>query len=412
MPALEGDARADVVVVGGGFAGLSTALHLAEAGADVAVVEGMEPGWGASGRNNGQVIPTLTRMNPDDLVRRYGAAGERFVVALAGSAELLFDIVRRHGIEAEAEQTGWIQPAHTPGRLKVTEDRVRQWSRWGAPVESLDRAQAASMLGTEFWYGGFWNRSGGHVNPLALARGLARAVVAAGGRIFSRSPVQSYARVGGGWEVRTSQGKMTGRALVLATNAYTGELVPGLAPDMAREIVPVLSWQMSTEPISDNVRRTIIPGRQAVSDTHGDLHFARWDARGRLVTGGALIAKVNAVERLQSRIGSRLGRMWPQLGPQRFSHVWNGYIAMTPDYAPRLHVLGPDAWGWTGCNGRAVALTMAIGREFARLAGGLPEDQAALPFGPPTPMPLHALLRRVAPAKLAYYRWRDGQEVA
>ncbi|CAH2601719.1 FAD-binding oxidoreductase [Rhodovastum atsumiense] len=412
LPVLEGEQRADVVVIGAGFTGLSTALHLAEAGTDVLVVEAMAPGWGASGRNNGQVIPTLTRMNPDDLVARYGGAGERFAAMLGGSADLLFETVRRCDIAAEAEQTGWVQPAHSPGRMRIAETRVRQWERWGAPVELLDRMQMRNMMGSGYWHGGFWNRSGGHINPLALARGLAAAVLGRGGRICVRSPVLGFDRVEGNWIVRGARGTVRARALVLASNAYTGELAPALAPAVAREVVPVHSWQMATAPVDPVLRRTVIPGRQAMSDTHGDLYFARWDARDRLVTGGALILPVNAVERLQARIATRLARIWPQLGTVRFDYVWNGYIGMTPDYAPRFHELGPDAWGWTGCNGRAVSLAIAIGREFARLAGGTGTEQVALPFGPPTPLPLHGLLRRVAPLKLLEYRWRDAREIA
>src|SRR6185312_5975590 len=127
LPELTGTQQADVIVIGAGFTGLSSALHLREAGVDVAVVEAIEPGWGASGRNNGQVIPTLSRPDPDDIVARHGAAGERFVALLRDSASVLFDLVREEGIAAEAEQTGWVQPVHTPGRMKIAERRVAQW---------------------------------------------------------------------------------------------------------------------------------------------------------------------------------------------------------------------------------------------------------------------------------------------
>src|SRR5246127_1205138 len=118
LPHLTGTAEADVVIIGAGFTGLSAALHLREAGIDVAVIEAAEPGWGASGRNNGQVIPTLSRPDPDDIVARHGAAGERFVGMLRDSANSLFDLARRYQIQAEQEQTGWIQPVHSPGRIK------------------------------------------------------------------------------------------------------------------------------------------------------------------------------------------------------------------------------------------------------------------------------------------------------
>lgn len=408
-PSLAGTATGDVVVIGGGFTGLSTALHLAESGKRVVLLEAAAPGWGASGRNNGQVIPTLTRPNPDDIVARHGAEGERFVALLRDSASVLFDLVRRLDIPAEAEQTGWIQPVHTPGRMKIAETRVAQWRRHGAPVELLDREQVRQMTGSEAWHGGFWNRSGGHINPLALARGLARAAAAKGVSIFAGTPALSFAREDGNWRVTTPQGEVRAKALVLATNAYTGEFARELAPAIAHEVVPVLSWQMATEPLGDNLRAGIIPGRQAVSDTHGDLWFMRYDARHRLVTGGALIAPVNGAERLRRRIGERLKRIFPQIGDVRFDHVWNGYIGMTTDYFPRFHRLGPDAYAWAGCNGRAVALSLSIGRELARAVDGA---EVALPFSEPRPLPMHGLLRRIAPLNLILYRWRDAREVA
>ena len=149
LPALAGSVEADVIVIGAGFTGLSTALHLREAGVDVAIVEAMEPGWGASGRNNGQVIPTLSRPDPDDIVARHGAAGERFVALLRDSASTLFDLVRRYQIQAEQEQAGWVQPVHSPGRIRIAERRVRQWSKLGAPVELLSRDQTGQMLGSD-----------------------------------------------------------------------------------------------------------------------------------------------------------------------------------------------------------------------------------------------------------------------
>ena len=412
LPELAGAQEADVVVIGGGFTGLSTALHLRDAGLDVAVVEAMEPGWGASGRNNGQVIPTLSRPDPEDIIAKHGAAGERFVALLRDSASILFDLTRRYNIAAEQEQTGWVQPVHSPGRIKIAERRVRQWSKFGAPVELLSRDQDRDMLGSDAWFGGFWNRSGGHINPLALSRGLAGVVVEKGARIFARSPATSIARRDGKWLVKTALGQISGKALVVATNAYSDEFSKSLIPDLAREVVPVLSWQMATQPLSDNVRKTIIPGRQAMSDTHGELYFARYDARNRLVTGGAVIGPGNKAERIKARVTERLQRLWPQIGDVSFDYVWNGYVGMTTDFLPRMHRLGPDAYGWTGCNGRAVALSIALGGELAKAVHGAEERDLALPFTEPMPIPAQSLLRRLAPLMLLVYRRRDAREMA
>ena len=199
----------------------------------------------------------------------------------------------------------------------------------------------------------------------------------------------------------------------MATNAYSGEFSKSLVPHIAHEVMPVLSWQMATQPLSDNVRKTIIPGRQAMSDTHGELYFARYDARNRLVTGGAVIGPGNKVERIKARVTERLQRLWPQIGEVSFDYVWNGYVGMTTDFLPRIHKLGPNAYGWTGCNGRAVALTIPLGNELAKAVRGVPESELALPFTEPVPIvgPRHFAQARAADAaglstRAMRARWR------
>ncbi|MBU6271634.1 MAG: FAD-binding oxidoreductase, partial [Betaproteobacteria bacterium] len=173
----------------------------------------------------------------------------------------------------------------------------------------------------------------------------------------------------------------------------------------------VLSWQMATASVPEAARRVVIPGRHAVSDTHGDLYFMRYDARHRLITGGALVNPRNGAQRLRARIGARLQGLFPALGEVRFDHVWNGYIGMTDDYLPRVHRIGPDGYAWVGCNGRAVGLSVALGRELARAVRGAPDQDLALPFTEPRPLALHGLARRTAPLMLLLYRYRDQREI-
>ena len=408
LPVLQGNVQADVLVIGGGFTGLSAALHAAEAGKHAVVLEASELGRGASGRNNGQVIPTLTRPDPADLVARFGGeAGERFVGLIRDSAATLFDLVRRLGIDCAAEQTGWVQPVHSPGRIKIAERRAAQWGRYGADVELLDRDAVSTLLGTDAYYGGWMNRTGGHINPLALVRGLAAKAVEAGSAVYVNSPALSVERRGDMWIARTPQGMVTADALVLGTNGYAAAVFH----EIRTEVVPVLSWQMATAPLGDNARRTILPGRQAMSDTHGDLRFMRYTADNRLVTGGALLIPVNGAERLKHIVGDRLAGMFPALRGVTFDYVWNGRIAMTTDYFPRVHRLGPNGFGWAGCNGRGVALSVSLGRELARAAIGQDPKDLALPFTPPTPLPFNALLQRVGPLKILQYRWNDAREI-
>jgi glycine/D-amino acid oxidase-like deaminating enzyme len=419
LPALEGDVICDVAIIGAGFTGLSTAIHLREMGVEATVVEAAEPGWGASGRNNGQVIPTLAGHDPSAMVKRHGEAGERFNAVLRDSAAYLFDLARRYGIAAEAEQSGWVQPVHSPGRFKLAEKRVREWSAIGAPVELLDRAAVSAMTGSDAWFGGFWNRTGGHINPLALTRGMANVAQRLGAVIYARSPATSFSHANERWIVKTANGSATARALVLATNAYTGEFQSALAPDIAHEVIPVLSWQMATKPISNNLAKTIIPDRQAMSDTHRELYFARWDARNRLVTGGAAVFPGKGGVNLRKPVAERLRRLWPQIGDVEFDYVWSGYVGMTPDSLlhpevpgfPRVHQLGPNGFAWVGCNGRAVALSISLGRELARATQGVQLNELGLPVSDPNSQPLYPVARRAARFVLPFFRLLDRREI-
>lgn len=408
LPALKDAVETDLLVIGGGFTGLSAALHAAESGKRAVVLEASEIGRGASGRNNGQVIPTLTRPDPEDLVAKFGPErGERFVALIRDSADTLFALIRRLGIDCAAEQTGWVQPVHSPGRIAIAERRAKQWGSRGAPVELLDRAGISELLGTDAYYGGWMNRSGGHINPLALARGLAGKAVEAGASVFINSPVLSVERRGDRWVARTPAGTVTAHALVLGTNGYAAAVFP----DIRTEVVPVLSWQMATQPLDEAQRRSILPGRQAMSDTHGDLRFMRYTADHRLVSGGALLVPIDGADRLRRIVGLRLSSMFPTLRGLRFDHVWNGRIAMTTDYTPRVHQLGPNAFTWAGCNGRGVALSVSLGRELAYAALGRDPAELALPLTEPRPLPFNELLQRIGPFKLLQYRWNDIREI-
>lgn len=409
-PALDTDVDADTVIIGGGFTGLSSALELARSGQDVRLLEARAVGWGASGRNNGQVIPTLTAAEPDAIAARWGEAGARLVQLIGSSAQTVFDIVRREQIDAEAEQTGWFQPAHAPDRLKLSRARVEAWQRFGFDARLLDRDQTAALLGTDFWWGGMLRPSGGHVNPLALARGLAGAAERHGARIHEATAATGWQRDAGRWVVATAGGhRLRARHLIVATNAYTGELVSGLAPKLARSLVPVLSWQTATAPIADDLRHAVLPGRQAISDTRGDLRFFRYDARNRLITGAAVLGRRNVASRVAGRATRNLEQAFPALGRQPMTHVWSGYVGMTPDRFPRIHRLGDGCWAWLGCNGRGVgALAVALGRELARAVSGASLQTLALPLSEPNPLPLHGLVRQLAPNYLAWLKRKDA----
>jgi glycine/D-amino acid oxidase-like deaminating enzyme len=403
---LSGDHVADVVIVGAGYTGLSTALHLVP-GVDTVVLEASEIGFGASGRNNGLAIPTLAKADPEEILRVFGPEkGESTIALIRDSAKLVFDLIREHGMEKAGEQNGWIQPAHSPGRMRLVERRLKEWTSRGAKADLLSREALRDLIGSDAWHGGWIAHEGGTVHPMAYARGLAKAAAGNGARIHTRSPATALENTPKGWRIRTPGGSVTAERVVLATNAYSDDLWPRLR----RTFVPVKTWQMATKPLSDNVRKSVLPGRHALSDTRGDLQFARYDWDGRLVSGASLIFDVNSEERLKAHVGARLKRNFPQLGDVEWDYVWSGFLAMTPDYLPRLHVLAPGVFSWLGCNGRGVALATAMGPVLAELArGGRPED-APLPILEPKPLPLHGLITRFARADLWRRRRLDAAE--
>ena len=410
---LEGRKKADVVVIGGGFTGLSAALHLVRDGRKVMLVEGRTIGWGGSGRNNGQVIPVLAGSEPDMWEQKYGGTGERFARLVRDSADFLFQLIEHEAIECEAEQAGWFQPAHTPDHVALSEMRCRAWEKRGANCRLLDAAETRRLLGSDKWHGGMLHPSGGHINPLMLVRGLAAVCEKNGVEIYENSAVTGIARHGGKWRVTAGGGSVvTANAVLLTTNAYSNELAASLEVKVARSVVPVTSWQMSTSPLPDDITGEILPGRQAVSDTRGDLQFFRYDARNQLISGAALMLAVNTADRLVKLVGGRLRHAFPQLKDISFNHIWSGYVGVTPDHLPHFHHLGPDYFAAIGYNGRGVALSVSVGRELAKAINGACEKDLAVPLGPVKPLPVHPVTRRVARAALVYYRWKDRQKPA
>lgn len=409
---LKEELETDIAIIGGGFTGLSTALHLLNEGQTVSIIEAAEIGFGASGRNSGQVIPTMSGTEPDAIIKKHGRAGLRFAKLIANSAQYLFDIVKDENIACEAKQNGWFQPAHTPGRLNLSKKRVEAWSKLGGNVSLLNAKESADLIGSDQWHGGLLCHSGGHINPLALVHGLAANVKKQGGQLFENTPALALNKVKSKWHIKTAEGLIIANKVMLATNAYTDQFERNLSPKQSRSIIPVVTYQMATEPLNKALRETILPEDHAVSDTRGDLRFFRWDARNRLITGGALINQRDAETRLKDIIGERLNQTFPNLGKPKFDYVWSGRIGMTADRMPRFYNPEPGLWSWTACNGRGVALSISLGNAFAKALTGTPIDELPIPITPIRPYPLHSVGTEVAPKLLAYYRWRDNREVA
>lgn len=406
-PALKGSIKANIVVIGGGLTGLSAALHLARKGHAVTLLEGKTVGFGGSGRNNGQVIPILSAAEPDRIEHEYGEIGERFVHLLQTSANTLFNLIRDQNISCEAHQTGWFQPAHSSAHMRLSDHRVTAWQKRGAPATLLDQTESKALIGSDQWFGGMFNPTGGHINPLMFTRGLADACANANVTIYENTPVTNVSRIGQNWSVKTPDATLTTSAVLLATNAYTGALSSTLAPKIRRSVVPITSWQMATEPLTNQQNASILPTNPAISDTRGDLQFFRKNAQNRLITGSALMFKTNAHARLRTYIAKRLTKTFPQLIEPKFSHIWCGYVGITTDFFPRFHQLGPNYIGFTGYNGRGLALTIPLGIQLAEALLGAKQSDLAIPLTQPNPIPFHTVAKRIAPTALAKYRWRD-----
>lgn len=409
-PALAESISTDVLVIGAGYTGLSTALHLAQAGTRVVVLEAREPGWGASGRNGGQVNPTL-KHDPDELRALLGPErAEALIEVVSGSADLVFELIRRHGIACDPVRAGWLQLSYDEKLLAGLQARSRQWAARGVPVEWLDRAAVARRVGTEAFAGGWLDGRAGGVQPLAYARGLLQAAQGLGVRVHGHSPVSALQRVGGHW-VATCQGGATVRAdrVVIATNGYTDGLWPGLR----QTVLAANSFMVATRPLQGEAAAAILPGGETASTSQRLLLYFRKDAQGRLLMGGRghFSDPVGAPD--FAHLERSLALLFPGLGPLQYEYRWAGRIAITRDFMPHVHEPAPGVTLALGCNGRGIALCTSLGQQIARcltageLAGGVP-----FPY-PVTRMrriPLHGLQRFYIAAGVAWYSLLDQLE--
>ena len=405
-PALRGDSRTEVAIVGAGFTGLSAALHLSAAGRAVAVIDSGEAGWGASGRNGGQVIAGL-KHDPAEILARFGERqGARFVAFAGGAADFVFDLIDRHRIACQAERKGWLQAAHSPTLLPVLERRAKAWQALGAPVRFLDGAAATRELGARGYAGALLDLRGGVLQPLAYARGLARAALAAGAAIHAGTPALKLEARGNGWVLTTPQGNLSAQRVVLATNGYTGSLWPGLQ----QSVVPVMSYQGATAPLGDNLRRSILPEGRAASDTRRLLAYFRLDPEGRLVLGGRGKFRDSSDPADYAAVRQRLSQLFPQLGEVAWQYFWGGRVALTADHYPHLHRLAPNLYAAFGYNGRGVAMASRLGALVAEWMLGRADDELPVPVQPLRPIPLHALRRPVLSLLVGWKGMRDARE--
>lgn len=406
-PELLGDHRTDVLVVGGGFTGLAAALGAHDSGVDVVLLEGNEIGSAASGRNNGLVISHHSKASPSEFEAAFGREiGERFNRMVADSAGVAFGLMQRFGIDAHQVQEGWIQPAHTETTLARARKFHGEWKAFGANVSWLDREEISARIGSPY-LGGWIVHNSGHINPFAMTIGLADALTREGVSIFENSRATGIEKVTAGWRVHTARGSVTAREVVLATNALTGDIWPGLK----RTLVPFKVFQAATDPLPEDVRAGILVGNPAVSDMRNDLRYFHYDCDNRLVSGGTHTFWHNEAERGLAKVSRMLATAFAAFGGEpRMSEYWHGTFAVVPDRQPRLYRLAPGLVFGGVYSGRGVALSMSLGQELGRWAAGRRTDaQMSLPVTAMKPVPFHPIATQVANRMHAWNRFQDRE---
>ncbi|SMQ86101.1 Glycine/D-amino acid oxidase [Devosia lucknowensis] len=395
----------DVAVIGGGFTGLTAARELLIAGRSVAVLEAGQIGAGASGMNAGFVVPNFAKADPNAVRAKLGEQGGNALLRLVGDgANAVFRTIAEDGIDCDARQVGWLNPAFGAASAEMLRARAALWRDLGRPVTFLDADETRQQTGMDIYSGALLDAEGGTIHPLDYLRGLVQSVRRRGGTVHEGQSVDKVTRDGSGWRLTTRSGAtLIAKKVLQCTNAFT----MGIAARMGRSTVPLRVYQIATSPADADTVRRIAPEGRPVGDTRQNLFTYRLDRDNRLISGGMAAIPFGAFDRLGRTVAERLSS---ELGlPQAVTPevVWTGVAAMTPDFLPRLYQMDDGWFGGIGCNGRGIAMTAQLGRVLARAAQGEDPDQLPIPLRPLRPLPFHRFTPIVASAALIQARLKD-----
>ncbi len=403
MPELREEIRTQVAVIGAGYTGLSAALSLAEQGVATTLLEAHEPGWGAAGRNGGQVNAGL-KHEPDDIEHDLGPVYGPRLVRLAGEAPgCLFKLVHRHQIECEARREGTLRAAPHERDLGALSSSVLQWQSRGVQLEFWDASRVARETGTTRYLAAAFDPRGGTINPLGLARGLAAAVIAHGARLYCNSPARRLERAGAGWSINTAAGRVHADKVIVATDGYTDDLWPGLRTS----IIPIYSAITASAPLSPDIAATVMPGGGGLYESGDITVYYRRDLANRLLIGGRGPQRPITGQADVRHLARYAQRLWPALAEVQWTHRWNGQFALTPDLYPHFHIPAPNLFIGLGYSGRGVALGTAVGAELAAAACGAPVETLSLPITGIGSIPFHPCWKLGVCARVVYGRLRD-----
>lgn len=371
---LEADQTIDVAVVGGGITGLSSALHLADQGCRVTVLEAGDIPSGGSGRSVGLVNAGLWTA-PDDIIDVLGKAdGERVNRVLGEAPGRVFELIERFGIAADEQHAGTLHLAHNAKGADELARRTEQFQQRGAPVELLDAAAVSERAGLSHIHAALLDRRAGTVNPAAYARGLARAAAGQGADIRTDARVLGLERNGDRWHVRTSRATVDAEHVILATNAYTDDEWNAVQSQYFRGSF----FQLASAPLDDEASRRVLAEGQGAWDTRTVLSSIRRDASGRLILGSLGSADKRSTSYLRAWADRIQRHYMPQLGSVEWEYAWCGYIGFTPDHMLRLFRPAPNLLAVSGYNGRGITTGTTVGKGFADVI--LRGDDSALPL--------------------------------
>ncbi len=383
-------ARVDVAVIGGGITGLCAARALAKRGISVAVLETHTLGWGASSRNGGMVLTGL-KLGVDTLIARYGLdLARRLYQASVESVDVVERIVKDEKIECHFKRCGHLSLASKPAHFDQFERGAELLAReFSSSPRLVSRAELRTEIGSDAYFGGVVDELSGGINPAQYVAGLATAARVAGATLHEHSCVEQLSRRGPGWQLRTAGGPLYAGELLVATSGYTG----GVSPALRRKLLPIGSYIIATEPLTEAMAREISPRERMMYDSWHFLHYFRLTPDRRLLFGGRarFVPETEATVR-ESAAELRRGmlKIYPQLRSLRVDYAWGGTLDFTYDTMPHLGKV--DGYHYAlGYAGHGVALASLLGSQAGATLGTSAMDEspfAQLPF-PGAPLGLH-----------------------
>jgi gamma-glutamylputrescine oxidase len=402
-PPLQGSTEADVCIVGAGYTGLSAAITLAEAGMSVVVLEQACVGWGASGRNGGQIVHSFSR-DIDVIERSYGkAVAEPLAGMMFEGAQVIRDRVAKYNIDCDLKDGG-IFSAISPRKVKGLEHQKKLWERLGHPGLTLvdSPADVRNFVNTDRYSALLIDPTGGHFHPLNLALGEAAALESLGGTIYENCAVVKIER-GEPATVRTAHGNVRARYVIVACNAYIGDLEPKLAA----KSMPCGTQIITTEPLGA-LADDLIPSDHCVEDNNFLLDYFRLTADKRLLFGGGVVYGARDPKEVTSLIRPQMEKVFPQLKGVGVDFGWTGNFLLTLSRMPQVGTLATNIYYSQGCSGHGITFTHLIGRVLAEALIGEASRFGAFSRLPHHPFPGGRLLRVPFTAMGAlWYQMRD-----